>query len=109
MRTSAVLQQLATYLEVVHGIDLDLDERTCDYELGYYAVNLHDDVLYDAWKSYAKERLKGAGRFKLHFEQFRARLAYQQPTIKPFYAVAKSLKLDFRSRLRDEKIYMDWY
>ena len=109
MQSNVVLQQIAIYLRVIHGIDLDFDERTCDCELSYYAINLHDDVLYDAWKSYTKERLKKAAYFKLHFSNFRTRLTSQQSTIKPFYAVARSVELDIHHRLRKEKIHVAWY
>ena len=55
MQSNVVLQQIAIYLRVIHGIDLDFDERTCDCELSYYAINLHDDVLYDAVVYASKE------------------------------------------------------
>lgn len=109
IQVDLTLKQLAKYLKVVHGFELDFDERTCDAELYYYACNLHDDVLYDAWKRYDKERSKGSRAFKQHFDQFRANLRYRHSTMRPFYAVAKSIETNFRRRLRDEKVHVDWF
>lgn len=109
MQLDITLKHLGKYLKVVHGFELDFDERTCDVELDYYACNLHDDVLYDAWKRYNEERSKGTRPFKQHFEQFRANLRYRHSTIRPFYAVVKSMETNLRRRLRDEKVYMGWF
>lgn len=109
MHTNEILKQLAIYLKVVHGIIVDIQEDTCHDELQYYIANLHDAVLLDAWGKYVSRLNTEKMMYKNHFTCFRKRLAWQRQTIKPFYAIVKSLNIDFRQRANDEKIHLGWF
>lgn len=104
-----VLQDMVTYLTVVHDIRLNMVEDTWIDELEFYVRDLNDDILQDAWRRYIAESHNSAHHFERHFNAFRAKFRQQGGVIRPFYATPKSIRLNHGRRLKREAVHLSWY